>query len=144
MEHTPPRLPDVPTARFGEVSAEEVGEALRASRVRLATFMIGAGVMHFVAPSFYRRIVPRWMPGDPALHVAWSGVLEIASGALVLLPRTRRLGAWLSLATLVIVYPANIQMALDAGKPTDLAGLALWARVPMQIPMLRLAHRHTR
>ena len=135
---------DIAIPSPSHVRADEAGEALAASRTRLAVFMIGAGVTHFVAPSFYTRIVPKWMPGDPGLHVVWSGLAEILAGTLVAVPKTRRVGAWLSLLVLVVVYPANVQMAVDAGRPKDLGGVAVWARLPMQIPMWRLAYRLTR
>ena len=137
-------MSDIAIPTPSHVSADDLGEALAASRTRLATFMIGAGVTHFVAPSFYTRIVPKWMPGDPALHVVWSGIAEIVAGTLVAVPKTRRVGAWMSLVVMVLVYPANIQMALDAGRPKDLEGAMAWVRLPMQIPMWRLALRHAR
>jgi uncharacterized membrane protein len=135
--------PPVPAELEADTS-EEFLEGLRASRTRLASLMIGAGVMHFVAPGFYRKIVPTWVPLDAETVVVWSGVAEIVSGVLVAVPKTKRLGAWLSLLTLVVVYPANIQMAVDAGKPKDLQTLAVWARLPLQLPMWKLAFQHTR
>jgi len=77
-----------------------------------------AGVLHFVVPDPYAKIVPRWL-GDPRLWVYSSGVAEIISGVLVAVPRTRRIGAWAAAITIVGVYPANIQMAIDAGGLLD-------------------------
>ena len=112
----------------------------------LATFMVGAGVMHFVAPSAYDRIVPRKL-GHARGLVQLSGVAEILAGALLWSRRTRRLGAWLTVAVLVAVFPANVQMALDggvrdAGFPANSALLA-WLRLPLQWPLIRWAQRHT-
>ena len=48
-------------------------------------------------------------------------------------------------ATIVAVYPANIQMAIDATrKGSKLAAVATWLRLPMQFPMLAQALRCTR
>lgn len=113
------------------------------SRYGLAAFMAGAGVMHFVIPHVYESIVPRWL-GHEREVVRWSGVAELACGALVAVPRTKRVGAWLTTATLVAVYPANVQMAVVAGVPTDVAGWAAWLRLPLQLPLIRWAWRHTR
>ncbi|CAN5586912.1 membrane protein [soil metagenome] len=113
------------------------------SRVALAAFMAGAGVAHFVVPGFYERIVPRWIGHEKAV-VAWSGVAEVLCGALLAVPRTRRLGAWLTVVTLLAVYPANIQMAVDAGVPDSAEDWVVWARLPLQLPLLAWAHRHTR
>lgn len=69
----------------------------------------------------------------------WSGLLEILAGMLLLVPGTRRLGALLTVAILVGVYPANVQMALDGPKPGGgwFAGSAalLWLRLALQ-PLL--------
>lgn len=114
------------------------------SRLRFAAMLVGIGLTHFLAPRFFERIVPRWFPW-PRAAVLWSGVAEVASGALIAVPRTRRLGAWLALATIVAVYPANVQMALDAARSGSRpAILGTWLRLPMQLPMLATAHRLTR
>jgi len=105
--------------------------------------MVGAGALHFVVPGFYERIVPRWL-GSPRAWVYGSGVAEVASGLLVAVPRTRRAGAWLAAATIIAVYPANIQMAVDAGVPRSPAGWAAWARLPLQVPLFLWAMSHTR
>jgi uncharacterized membrane protein len=59
-------------------------------------------------------------------------------------PRSKRLGAWCALVVLVAVYPANVHMALEAGRPRDPYSVAAWLRLPLQFPMWRWAFRHTR
>ena len=86
----------------------------RKSRLGLAASMIGMGALHFVRPAPFEKIVPRQF-GDARRLVYASGVVEVAAGALMLSRRTRRFGGWLAAATLVGVFPANIQMVLDAG-----------------------------
>lgn len=113
------------------------------SRYGLAAFMIGAGITHFVAPGFYERIVPKWF-GHARATVRWSGVAELLCGALVALPRTKRFGAWLTVVVLLAVYPANIQMAVDAAKPSNAEEWVAWVRLPLQLPLIRWAHRHAR
>lgn len=122
---------------------DPVQASLEAGRVRLAALLIGAGVMHFLAPSFYERIVPRWA-GNARFHVIWSGVAELLAGTLLVVPGTRRVGAWMALVLLVVVFPANVQMAIDAGPPRDARSAMVWARLPMQLPMWRAAYRQTR
>lgn len=134
----------VPTdAVTAPVVADAGARSVERSRLGLAVFMVVAGLMHFVVPRFYERIVPRWVGHEHAV-VAWSGVAEILCGALVAIPRTRRVGAWLTLVTLIVVYPANVQMALDAGRPRDAMSWGAWLRLPLQLPMWRWAWRHTR
>lgn len=49
------------------------------------------------------------------------------------------------MVTIVAVYPANIQMAIDATrKGNKLVVIATWLRLPMQFPMLAKALRLTR
>ena len=102
--------------------------------------MGGAGVLHFVAPAPYRRIVPAPLRGQAAGVVAVSGVCEVACAALLALPYTRRFGSWATAALFVAVFPANVQMALDSGHPDvshplNNATLA-WLRLPLQAPLI--------
>ena len=111
--------------------------------VGVASILGPAGVAHFVRPQFFDPLVPSWVPGSPRTVTHLSGVAEIASAVLVAIPRTRRLGGWLALATFAGVYPANIQAAIDGGidgapPPLD-SGAAAWVRLPLQFPMFWLA-----
>ncbi len=110
----------------------------------LAAVLAGAGVVHFVVPSAYERIIPRPLGHARALVLA-SGVAEITVGLLVAWPRTRRLGGWLAAGLLVAVFPANVQMALDGGIPGEgfpLGSPAVaWARLPLQVPLVVWALR---
>jgi uncharacterized membrane protein len=95
-------------------------------------FFVFAGVMHFVIPRTYESIVPRSLPQRRALVYA-SGVAEIAGGAGVMHPRTRRAASWWSVATLAAVFPANVNMALNADRFEVPGGaVALWLRLPVQ------------
>jgi uncharacterized membrane protein len=102
-------------------------------------FFIGAGIMHFVVPRTYEAIVPRSLPSPRAIVYA-SGVAEIAGGAGVMHPRTRRIASWWSVATLVAVFPANVNMALNPGRYKVPGGsVALWLRLPVQALFVRWA-----
>jgi uncharacterized membrane protein len=108
----------------------------------------GAGVMHFVAPKPFDSLIPSWMPGPPRAATYGSGVCELLSAALVAVPRTRRAGGALALATFIGVFPANIWAALDGGMkeapaPLDTA-LAAWLRLPFQLPLFWLAWKTMR
>lgn len=119
------------------------------SRRVLAAFFAFAGAMHFVRPRFYEAIVPPSLEEMKEEIVAVSGVAEIAGGAAVLHPATRRLGRWWLLALLVAVFPANVHMAV---KPEQVKGLdldriprwALWARLPLQPLAMYWVWRATR
>jgi uncharacterized membrane protein len=113
----------------------------RRRRLGLAGFVGFAGTMHFVRPKFFDDIVPAWMPGTPRAVTHLSGVAELACAALLANRGTARLGGWAAFLTFLGVYPANIQMTVDAGRPTNAEEWAVWIRLPLQLPMLLLARR---
>lgn len=99
----------------------------------LALLFTAAGVLHFVAPAPYVRIMPPALPA-PRLLVALSGAAEVAGGLGLLLPATRRWASWGLLALLLAVFPANMYM-LQLHEQLHLPLWALWARLPLQ-PLL--------
>jgi uncharacterized membrane protein len=106
----------------------------------LASLVGGSGILHLVVPRPYERIVPGPLASWRSEVVTVSGVAELACALLLLVPRTRRLGAYATAALLVAVFPANVQMALDggvadAGFPANSAVLA-WLRLPLQLPLV--------
>src|SRR5687767_8838605 len=107
------------------------------SRYLFGLFMITAGIMHFVVPNFYIRIIPPPIPFKEAV-VLISGLVEIALGALLILPRTSRAGAWGLVALLIAVYPANIYMAVQADQFLDIAPSMAFhvIRLPLQFVMI--------
>jgi uncharacterized membrane protein len=112
-----------------------------------------AGLLHFVAPAAYERVVPPGFPRPRAL-VYLSGIAEVGLGVGVLFERTRRVSAWGLVALLVAVFPANVYMAasddLDLaveGVPQrvrDPSDAALWARLPLQAVLVAWAWWYTR
>jgi uncharacterized membrane protein len=103
----------------------------------LCSLMGGSGMLHFLAPGPYRRIVPVRLRPWASEVVAISGACEVTCAALLSIPRTRRLGGLATAALLVGVFPANVQMALD-GRP-GWRVVAPWARLPFQIPLVMWA-----
>lgn len=110
-----------------------------ASAWALSALLGASGVLHFVAPRPYEAIVPRSL-GAPGPWVRGSGVVELACAAAVVAAPTRRWGALASAALLVAVFPANVRMALDSGRPgrRGLAGnpVLAWGRLPLQVPLV--------
>src|SRR5688572_29261271 len=98
---------------------------------------IVTGLLHFLIPRTYEAIMPDYLPAQREL-VYISGVAEMAGGAMLLHPQTRRYGMWLSISTLVAVFPANLHMALNAER-YDFPPAALWARLPLQALLIAWA-----
>ena len=112
------------------------------SKYLLALFMITAGIMHFVNPGFFLKIMPPWLPLHKEL-VLVSGVFEVLLGVLLLVPRFSRKAAWGIVALLIAVFPANIylyqnQHILPASPVVHLL------RLPLQGLFILWAWWHTR
>jgi uncharacterized membrane protein len=99
----------------------------------------GSGLVHLVRPQSFAAIMPRAIPPRHHTNLIYlSGLAELAC-ATGLLRRTRW-AAPASVALLGAVFPANVQMALDAGSgrnpgASDRRAVA-WGRLPLQIPMV--------
>ena len=96
------------------------------------------GALHFVTPESYMKIMPSYLPAHRELVYA-SGVAEIAGGVGLMYPDTRRWAQWWLIATLIGVFPPNINMArhperyaaqTPGGRPT------LIARLPLQLVLV--------
>lgn len=106
-------------------------------RALLAAFFIVGGIMHFVLPDTYARVMPAWL-GWHAQLIAISGACEIAGGVGVLVPRVRRLAGWGLILLSIAVLPANVQMLLDGlrdGRAAWQIGL-LVLRLPLQAVLI--------
>jgi len=77
------------------------------SRYIFGISFIGAGVLHFVSPGFYLKIMPPYLPLHLEL-VYLSGVIEIALGAMLLIKRLAPLAGWGLILLLIAIFPANI------------------------------------
>jgi uncharacterized membrane protein len=129
------------TAYAKPLAVASPSRAKRILKVVLAALMVFAGVMHFVTPEPFVKIVPAQLPSPLAL-VYISGVFEILGGLGLLIRRTQRLAAWGLVALYVAVFPANINMAIhqisfDDAHPVPAA--ALWLRLPLQAVLIAWA-----
>lgn len=109
----------------------------------LSLFYVIAGVLHFVRPEFYLKMMPPSLPWHLAL-VYVSGVCEIALGILVLFPAYRRLAAWGLILLLVAVFPANIYLAMNPHLMPQASPTAHLLRLPFQLVFIAWAWWYTR
>ena len=99
------------------------------------------GVLHFVKPEHFDRIVPRALPGSARFYTYASGVAELGIAGLLTVPTTRRAGALAAIALYTAVFPANVQMAWDwRHRPLPERAIA-YGRLPLQLPMIHRAWR---
>jgi uncharacterized membrane protein len=102
----------------------------------LAAVFCASGAVHLVRPQVFASIMPRLIPERHHTNLIYaSGVAELVCAAGLV--RRTRWAAGASLATLAAVFPANVQMALDAGSgrnsgPSDSRAVA-WGRLPLQL-----------
>jgi uncharacterized membrane protein len=109
----------------------------------MAAFYIVAGVNHFINPSFYKIIMPPWLPWHYAL-IYISGVCEILLGLLLIPPATRKLAAWGIILLLLAVFPANVQMMLNYRHDQNPNLWIAILRLPVQLLLIWWAYRFTK
>lgn len=78
----------------------------------MASIYIASGIYHFIDPSFYEKIMPKYLPWH-LFFIYLTGILGIVFGLLVLPKRTRKAGAWCLIVFLLAVFPANFQMMVN-------------------------------
>lgn len=81
------------------------------------------------------RMMPPILPAHLFL-VYLSGVFEILFGILLAVPRFSRFAAWLIIALLIAVFPANIYMAMNPQLFPEFTQTALYIRLPLQIVLI--------
>ena len=125
-------MPHTPAAPSAEPASQRPA-------YKMAAMLIGIGAGHFIRPKPFDTIVPPELPGSARFYTYASGVAEVGVGAMLLVPRTRRLGALAAAALYVAVFPANINMVrMWKDKPLPMR-LGALARLPMQVPMVTRA-----
>lgn len=112
------------------------------SKFVLALFMIGAGIMHFVNPEFFLKIMPPYLPFHKEL-VLVSGVFEVLLGVLLLVPASSRWAAWGIVALLIAVFPANLHVFQNQ-ELIPAPPLVHLLRLPMQGVLILWAYWYTR
>ena len=103
------------------------------------------GIKHFTDPQYFINITP------PQIHyksfaVYFTGALEILGGLLILKKSTRKLGAFMLIFLLIIVFPANIYLYISE-VPQQLLGISkeqALIRMPFQAPLIILAYWHSK
>lgn len=110
----------------------------------MAALLIGSGVGHFAAPDRFDEAMPAELPGDVRTYTHASGAVEVVIGALLLLRRTRRLGALATAGFFILIAPAIAnQVRLASGKGPLLMAVAV-ARLPLHVLLISQAVKISR
>ncbi len=111
-------------------------------KVLMGIMYIAAGILHFVSPKFYLKIMPPYLPYHEFL-VAASGLAEVVLGVLLFIPATRTWAAWGIILLLIAVFPANLYRAYG----TDFQAMSpwiRWGRLPIQLLLIWWALQYTK
>ncbi len=87
--------------------------------------------------------MPPYLPDHLAL-VYLSGVAELLCGILLIPTKTRKMGAWCTIALLIAIFPANIQMSIDNYASGGLMFYLSIIRLPFQLLLIYWAYRLTK
>ncbi|MGY6522663.1 MAG: DoxX family protein [Mongoliitalea sp.] len=73
----------------------------------LAGFFLVGGLNHFINPHFYLPLIPDYLPYPEFLNLV-SGFLEIIAGLALVIPKFRKMGAWLVIILMVLFIPSHV------------------------------------
>jgi uncharacterized membrane protein len=101
----------------------------------MAAVYLFAGLMHFIKPKVYLRVMPNYLPNHKAL-VFWSGIAEILLGIGLCIPVLKDLSIYGIIAMLAIFLMVHFYM-LSSEKAA--AGIPKWIlilRIPLQFGLM--------
>ncbi|MFX0557588.1 hypothetical protein ACOCEA_12380 [Maribacter sp. CXY002] len=107
----------------------------------MSAIYIFAGIMHFVKPKVYLRIMPRYLPNHKAM-VLWSGIAEILLGLGLCFPSTKNV-AIVGIVTMLFVF-LTVHFYMLSGEKAA-AGIPKWIlliRIPLQFLLMYWAYHY--
>lgn len=107
----------------------------------MAALYFGAGIMHFVYPRIYERIIPPYLP-YPKLLVFASGAAEIILAVGLCFPGSRIVSIYGLIVMLVVYLPIHFYM-LSGPAALRLPKWALILRIPLQFVLIYWAYSYT-
>ena len=103
--------------------------------VALGLFFVNVGIMHFTDVEWFTPIVPEILPFSAEFWVIVSGFPEVLCGSGLIIPRTRVLAGKATVALLIVLYWANLNMWIN-DIPLDGNTFPLWAHVLRAVAQL--------
>lgn len=108
----------------------------------MSCFYMNVGVKHFVEPEWFLQIMPPQFPNHYAA-VYLSGFFELLFGFMLIIPKTRFLAGWGIIFIMIVVFPANIYLAVSDGIIMGISKEIAWARLSFQYLFIGLAYWHS-
>jgi uncharacterized membrane protein len=101
----------------------------------MASIYIFGGIMHFIKPRMYMRVMPQYLPNHKAL-VFWSGIAEILLGIGLCIPVLKSISIYGIMTMLLVFLMVHFYM-LSSEKAA--AGIPKWIlilRIPLQFGLM--------
>tara|TARA_R110002020_G_scaffold387546_1_gene598331 strand:+ start:138988 stop:139317 length:330 start_codon:yes stop_codon:yes gene_type:complete len=106
----------------------------------MAVMYIVAGIVHFIKPRTYMRIMPRYLPNHKVL-VFLSGLAEITLGVCLCFPETKDIAIWGIIAMLIVFLTVHFYM-LTPEANIKLPKWLLVLRLPLQLGLMYWAYSY--
>ncbi|MBT8377183.1 MAG: DoxX family protein [Bacteroidia bacterium] len=107
----------------------------------MAALYVFAGLMHFIRPKMYLRIMPRYLPAHKAL-VFWSGVSEILLGVALCIPGLKALAIYGIIAMLLVFLLVHVYMLSSKKAAAGFPRWVLLLRLPLQFALMYWAYSY--
>lgn len=107
----------------------------RVPLLMVSLFFFVGSMAHFFLTDFFLLAMPDYL----AYHweiVMVSGVFELLGAVGILLPKVRLLAGYCLIMLCVVVFPANINMALHPEQFTNIPEILLYIRLPIQLLLI--------
>ena len=105
----------------------------------MAAIYIFAGMMHFIKPKTYLRIMPRYLPNHKLL-VSLSGVAEIMLGVGLCFPSTKDFAISGIIAMLTVFLLVHFYMLSSKKAGAGIPQWLLILRIPLQFGLMYWAY----
>lgn len=109
----------------------------------MALIYVIAGLMHFIHPKMYLRILPGYLPGHKLLVII-SGIAEIILGIAICFSTTKNIALYAIIAMLTFFLPAHFHMLFNKKASMGIAKWILVARIPLQFVLMLWAFWYLR
>ena len=101
----------------------------------MAAIYIFAGLMHFIKPKVYLRVMPEYLPNHKAL-VFWSGIAEILLGIGLCIPVLKDISIYGIILMLAVFLMVHFYMLSSKKAATGIPKWILVLRIPLQFGLM--------
>ncbi|MBP1839660.1 DoxX family protein [Formosa algae] len=107
----------------------------------MAILYVVAGILHFVKPKTYLRIMPDYLPNHKLL-VLLSGLFEMALGICICIPKLKTVAIYGIIAMLLVFLLVHFYMLKNEKTAAGIPKWILILRIPMQFVLMYWAYSY--